>query len=283
MNEPTAFKTSTAGDAQAIIDACAQIEPVHQVEPGRIYAVRQPGGGFTTLDLSGDQYREFPQHKRGHVHVRDVASLAAYHGKHADDWSEVYADLDGATITTVLDAHMGESDGARWQAHRATLTMQQTPQWRTWTACDRQPMSQQVFAEFIEDNATDIAPGGPVAAADLLELAQQFHAHTKVEFKSGKRLKDGQTQFVYTETIDAKAGERGTIEIPDAFDLVLAPFEDCEPYRVGARFRYRLNGGDLRLFYQLFDPDKVFRDAVLQVVALAEAECDLKIMRGRPA
>jgi hypothetical protein len=115
-------------------------------------------------------------------------------------------------------------------------------------------------------------------------VAQKFQAHTKVTFSSGKRLQSGETQFVYSEQIDGKAGDRGTIEIPNDFELAIAPFEDCEPYRVQARFRYRINSGDLRMGYHLNDPSRIFRDAVLQVVTKAEKECgDIKIMRGKPA
>lgn len=279
MTDLSPILASTPGDAKAIIDVSRESTTPHHVEAGSLYVV-QGAYGHTVVDLTGDQYREYPERKHGTVNVRDVASLALYYGKHSDVDSEVFTDLDAATITAVLDAH---GNDARWQAHRAVLTMERTPQWVTWTGKNKIKMTQQAFAEFIEDNAPDIAPGGPCTAADLLELAQQFQAHTRVSFSSAKRLKDGQTQLTYAETIEAKAGERGTIEIPDAFELAVAPFEDCAPYRVKARFRYRLNGGDLAMFYQLNDPDTVFRHAVLDVVAKAEEACKTIIMRGRPA
>lgn len=275
--------------AQAVIDiARASTEP-HKVEPGSIYIVQGPHG-LQTVDLTGDEYRDNPRHKTGHPRVADVASFAQYYAKHSDSASEVFADLDAATVTAVLDAHLGRDntpdayagEGARWQAHRLTLTLVKTPPWVTWTGSDRKFMSQAAFAEFIEDNAADVAPGGPCTAADLLEMAQKFQAHTKVQFSSGKRLKSGETQLVYSETIDAKAGERGTIEIPDAFELALAPFEDCDPYRVKARFRYRLTDGAVLMAYHLNDPARTFRDAVLQVVTKAEEECGgVRIMRGK--
>jgi uncharacterized protein YfdQ (DUF2303 family) len=230
-----------------------------------------------------------PKRKRGAVHVTDTASLALYYHKHHDSNSEVYADLDAATITAVLDAHLATAgddyagEGARWQDHRVTLTMRQTPQWITWTGQNRVMMSQQAFAEFLEDNAADIAADGPVSAADLIELAQEFHAHTKVTFASGKRLKSGETQFIYTESTEAKAGERGTIAIPDEFELALRPLEDCDLFRIKARFRYRLREGQLTLGYHIDDPAQKFRSAVDEVVALAEGKCEVKVMRGRPA
>jgi hypothetical protein len=113
-------------------------------------------------------------------------------------------------------------------------------------------------------------------------MAQQFQAHTKVEFKSGARLASGETQLAYAETIDARAGNRGQITIPGAFELGIRVFDDLEPYRVKARFRYRLSGGQLTLGYHLDDPERKVRDAVGLVVAKAEEACGVKIMLGRP-
>ena len=60
-------------------------------------------------------------------------------------------------------------------------------------------------------------------------------------------------------------------------------FDDLEPYRVKARFRYRITDGALKLGYHLNDPERVVRDAVGLVVAKAEAACGVKIMLGRPS
>jgi uncharacterized protein YfdQ (DUF2303 family) len=252
----------------------------NKLEPGSIYGWLSDGKVHLT-DLTGDAYRELPGRKRGTVTVRDVASFAHYFERHADADTEVFADLDDATFTAVLDAH--KTDGARWQQHRLVLQLQQTLPWRTWLKMDRQMLTQQQFAEFVEDNARDVAPGGRVTAADLLEIAQSFQAATKVAFQSGKRLASGQTQLVYQETVDAKAGSRGEIIIPSEFDLAIVPYEDCPPAIVPARFRYRLDGGDLRLGYFLADPARIAREAVAQIGEKVAHECTVMVMQGRPA
>lgn len=269
--------------AQAIIETARLSTEPHEVEPGHLYVV-PTAHGHTVVNLQGDEYREFPQHKRAAVTVTDVASFAHYYGKHADDWSEVFADADQTSITAVLDAHMDESMGARWQQHRLVLQLAATPEWADWAGCDRKQMAQSVFAEFIEDHLADIASDdkAPCTAADLLEMAQQFQAHSKIEFKQGHRLSSGQAQFEYVETIEAKAGERGTITIPTAFELGIRIFDDLDPYRVKARFRYRVNDGKLTLGYHLDAPERKVRDAVGLVVAKAAAATKATIMLGRP-
>jgi uncharacterized protein YfdQ (DUF2303 family) len=244
-------------------------------------------GQVHKIDLTGDQYGEFPKRKQGTVTVRNVASFAHYYGKHADESSEVFADLDNGTFTAVLDAHLDSHAGiastARWQQHRLVLQLQQTLPWKTWLANDRQMIGQQAFAEFLEDNARDVAPNGRTTAADLLEVAQSFQAATKVSFTSGTRLATGQTQLTYVEEVDAKAGKRGAIDIPAEFDLAIVPYEDCAPKIMAARFRYRLANGELRLGYFLNDPARTARDACEQIAAKLAKACDVTVMLGQPA
>lgn len=151
--------------AEIIRDLALEVAAPNRLEPGNIYGWLSEGK-VHTVDLTGDQYRDQPQHKRGTVTVRDVASFAHYFERHADSDTEVYADLDAATFTAVLDAH--KTDSARWQQHRLVLALQTTLPWRTWLANDRKWLTQQEFAEFLEDNARDVAHDGPVTAADLL-------------------------------------------------------------------------------------------------------------------
>jgi uncharacterized protein YfdQ (DUF2303 family) len=280
----TEYTDDTA--AEVIRDLAFSSQEPAELEPGKVYGWLD-NGQVHKIDLTGDEYREYPKHKAGTVTVRNVASFAHYYAKHSDDSSEVYADLDKGTFTAVLDAHLDAHGGgaytARWEKHRLVLALEQTLPWVTWTAMDRQWMTQQVFAEFIEDNCRDLHPDGRVSAADLLEIAQHFQAHTKVNFTQGTRLATGATQLVYQETIEAKAGNRGDITIPGEFDLAIVPFDDCEPQVLPARFRYRRSAGDLRLGYFLNDPQRVAREAVAEVASVLAATCEIEIMQGRPA
>lgn len=130
-------------------------------------------------------------------------------------------------------------------------------------------MSQVAFAEYIEDHRPDVRVP---AAADLLELAQDFQATSKATFRSGTILKSGQRNLQYTEQVDAQAGPNGTIAIPDALDLALEVFEGAGTADVvHARFRYRV-GSDGRLTLgvildQLVDVvNSAFEGVVVEVV-----------------
>jgi len=141
-------------------------------------------------------------------------------------------------------------------------------------------MPQVTFAEHLEDNYRDLAPGGPVSAADFLEIAQRFQATTKADWKGGTRLATCELQFSYEESTQATGGPK-RIEIPSQFALMITPYEDCPPGVITARFRYRLSPSDgLKLGYFLDQPERVRQDAVAAIAARAGEDCGTEIMRG---
>jgi uncharacterized protein YfdQ (DUF2303 family) len=222
-----------------------------------------------------------PARKTGTVRVADVASFAAYYAKHADSASEVFADLDKATITAVLDAH--GDDYPRWQQHRLILSMQVTEPWTTWLEYDRKFMAQQAFAEFLEDNYADLAPGRPVSAADLLTAAQMFEATVKVDYGAGSRNRSGDVTIRRIETTEQNTGKKGYIEFPEEMDLAIRPYTDCDSDSViAARLRYRITPDGLKLGYFLNQPERVRREAVEAVTAKAAEAISVVIMQGQP-
>jgi uncharacterized protein YfdQ (DUF2303 family) len=237
---------------------------------------------LTEVDLTADM----PARRAGTVVVRDVASFAAYYAKHADDASEVFADIDKATVTAVLDAHHGAEDDcpARWQGHRLVLALQTTLPWRTWLEFDRKMLPQVAFAEFLEDNYRDLHSGGTVKAAELLEIAQSFQVSTKSVFVSAQRLSSGEFEVVMSEAGQASAGRNQKISIPTEFDLAIAPYEDCSHAVIAARFRYRASSDGLRLGYFLNQPHRHAEAAVKEIVEkVAAAIGDKPVMLGVPS
>jgi len=245
--------------AQLGSDAAA----AEEVEPGKIYVFHAHGGAIQTVDLTDDKYLPTPRRKRGMVVVRDSASFLAYWNKHSDLDSEVYADRSKLLITGVLNAH--EAIGPRFGDHHVVLQLQHSEQFAAWQHRSNYRHSQVEFAEFIEDHRADIRVP---AAAELLELAQTFHATTKATFKSSNMLKSGQRQLEWVEQIDASAGNSGKLTIPDTFELGLPIFEgatEAEP--VTARLRYRIASGGLGMIYILDQIQDVVNAAFEGVVA----------------
>jgi uncharacterized protein YfdQ (DUF2303 family) len=263
-------------EADAIAEVARLATEPHILEPGKIHALLTPKG-VQILDLDKDEYRDTPRRKTGTIRVEDLDSFAHYYAKHADAGSDIYVDIDRHTITAVIDAN--QTDGPRWGQHKLVLALKTTDRWKAWAGNDRQPMRQGDFADFIEDHLDDIRE--PAAAA-MLEIAQTFQAQTKVRFKSNIALSSGQRTLNFEETVDAKAGETGQLTVPSTFKIGIAPFDFAEPYAITARFRYRIQSGELVVQYLLDDPAAVIRDAVKDVVEHIQGDLGVTVMRGTP-
>lgn len=254
-----------------------------ELETGKVYLVHNGDGTSRLHDLTGDTYRDTPRRKTGTTTVRDVASFLAYWGKHSyDQESEIYADRDTLRLTAVLDGHGPHGADPGWCQHRLVLQLRHSDAWQAWASASGRMLSQLAFAEFIEDHRADVRDP---SAADLLEMAQEFHATKNVTFKAGALLKSGQRKLQYVEQIDASAGQRGDIVIPDAFDLALAVFDGAtEAEQVTARLRYRIDtDGRLGLGFVLDQLTDVVAAAFEGVVAEVTAGVTVPVLRGTPA
>jgi uncharacterized protein YfdQ (DUF2303 family) len=219
----------------------------------------------TTIDVRKDleKYEVTPRRKIGSYTVTDVESFMSYLEKHGQPLTELWANDKSSTIRAVINAHGAGEHVPGWQDHTVTLQLPFTQDWRDWTGNDNKLMGQSDFAAFIEDHLPNfVSPTG----ADMLELAQSFQATTKVDFDASRRLQSGETQLTYVENTTASAGKKGSLAIPDTFELALQVHERGPVYKVKARFRYRINDGTLRLAYHLDRIDDVRRHAFDEVV-----------------
>lgn len=267
---------STNGEAQTIVNTAVRTVPPAELTPGKYYAFNTPSG-IAHVDLTSDQYKDQPTRKTGTTTVRDATSFLAYYGKHADEASEVYADTERLTITAVLNANT--ADAARWGDHRVQLALRTTDAWKQWLSLDGKLMSQEQFAEFLEDHLPELLEP---AAAEMLEIAQSIQGVAKAEFQSGTRLASGERKLAYVETVTAKAGQKGELVIPETFTVGLVPFEGSAGYKLSARLRYRINGGPLQLGYKLERPADTLRTAFGDVVDAIDGDIEQPVLNGTP-
>lgn len=236
--------------------------------------------GFKVENLEGMQSQ--PTRIREKVTLNDEASFIGYWHRFANVHSMLFAQLPPVcTFAAAFDYHAlleGIPDPS-WCTHRAAYTCNTSVAWGTWTAKDGHWMTQTAFAEFIEDNLPDIfapadepaAPGG----ADMLELARDLQAHKQVNFASSVRLSSGAHSLTYVEEIKGSS-RKGTLDVPENFYLLLPPFVNGEAYKVRARFRYRIDEGNLKLRYDLHRP----HEAIYTRIAAATKTAILNGQRG---
>jgi uncharacterized protein YfdQ (DUF2303 family) len=274
----------TTDNIQAAIDAGITIAKPQAVgTSGRFYSVTVPEGGahqLIDLEKAQEELRETPRRKRGTFAAYDAGSFTTYMSKHATEHSEVWADIKRRTITAVINAHGNVDADPGWADHRLVLQLRHTPAWEAWTKDDRNPLPQSDFAEHLEDWRSDVVEP---TAADLTELSRTFKATKKVEFSESKLLSTGQVQLSYSEVVDAKAGTKGDIEIPEMFKLGLQPFEGSARYEIGARLRFDISTGQLRLTYVLDRPEEVLRAAFADILLDIDNGISAPIFQGTTA
>lgn len=219
--------------------------------------------GSTAHDISRviEKMRPVPNRACGTTRMRSLDSFISlvkeWSGKTAT--TRVYANPDHPEFTAILNDNTATD--AHWRDYRITYKAEHTPEWGRWLANNKKHMSQAEFGEFIEEHAADIAD-----AATLLEVAGTLQAKTDIEFKSSKRLDNGQVQLTYNESIDSRAGADGSLQIPKEFALGIRIYKQGAGYKLRARLKYRLAQGAVKLWYELDRPELALEDAAREMV-----------------
>jgi len=218
--------------------------------------------GMNLMSLTG--YRDQPARVKQEVSLQSPEDFAAYVLRFAEMNSIVLADEQKGQYVAILDYHLPppfleKGTGARWGEHVAAYTCPFSPEWTTWTAASGKPMNQEAFALFMEDNFLNITRPDH---STMIEVSRRLEVTKGCAFKSSKRLSDGQVQFQYTENQEAAAGE---FQVPEEFVLALPVFRGGQAYEVKARLRYRLQGSQLSMWYELIRPDRIRDHAVAEI------------------
>lgn len=270
---------SGGGNAAVIVEtAQAAVEP-HTLAPD-YHAIAVPqGGDVRTFDLHDalEARRAAPERKRGTVALTTVDEFAKFVDVHYDpDRTTVWVAEANKQVSAVLND--ATRDEPAWRDHRAVVALRFSDPWKHWVDNDGHLRDQEAFAEHIEDGLAEVVkPDG----ADLLEIAQSFHATSEATFRSARRLSSGQVKLVYDEEVTASGGANGDMAIPDTFELAIAPFVGEEPLALTARLKYRLNAGKLKIGYRLIRPDDVVRFS-LDVIAQRLRERFARVYLGDP-
>lgn len=269
---------------QAVIDAARVTGAARElVTVGAIQHWLIPTSqGAVTKEISLETGLAAPARKRGNVQVFDAPSFNAILEANAEAGNitiYISRDANDPKIVAVLNGN-GEGGeafgGPGWGDFRAEILFRFTPQWLKWKAIDGKMLPQLAFAEFIEDNLGDIvSPAG----ADMLEIAQELSAKRSVDFKSNVRLADGRLQFQNIEDIAAQVGV-GQIAIPPTITLGIAPVFGLPPFRVDARFRYRIENGKLTLGVKLQRIEDIMAAVVNDMVNGTLADGDRPAVAG---
>lgn len=262
----TLEETKTEAAVVAEIARQSDGEAHEPIEPGEVYLVPDGSGGLTVVDT--DKYGESPRHETGARTVTDAKSFVDYVNRHARPGTEVFAHTATSSVVAVIDSHEPTGGATGWQKHTVRLALEHTKSWLAWAAHDlganeKAWFDQVQFADFIEQNALDVRVPDH---ATLIDIATTFEAKQKADFGSAVRQQDGSVRFEYSETIAAKAGQKGELNIPKEFELAVRPYIGGPIYKLVASFRYRIGAGGLRLGYALQRPEVILESAFTDIV-----------------
>jgi uncharacterized protein YfdQ (DUF2303 family) len=264
-------------DIAAAINAAQDLFEAHEIAERRELVIAHPTDvKLTTFDLSEDDDR--PKRAKGTVHVRTPDSFVVAVRRLADTAAVydplLYGDIEGRQLTAVLDDH--GAGGAGWRQHRVLFRPERSEEWLSWKTNEGYHTQEQ-FAEAIEAGERNITNPDPIV---LLEMAENFHANISARVKQAKRLRDGRTQLIYEEDINATGGEGGTVDFPNEFTIAVAPFRGFDEVEIRCRIRFRIQGGSFSIGYFLDHPDVVEREAFQSAAERAVDELGLPVLDG---
>jgi uncharacterized protein YfdQ (DUF2303 family) len=215
---------------------------------------------LTTVNL--ERWLPAPDRPRGDALVFDPSDFIAYVNRLAGYSTTVWGHEKATSFTAVFNDHEG-AFGAGWRDHTAKLQLQNDPDWAAFLAKDGEWFGQVAFSDFLQDyQATFVEPDG----ATLLEIATSFKAHRKAEYSSAINTSNGDVQLTYNESTKTVT-KAGQIDVPASFVVRLSPFLGMPPVNLGARLKWSLDDGQLRLGFKLVRPDLVRRDAFADICA----------------
>ena len=182
-------------------------------------------------------------HAAAAIVLDEKQALIDYVNRFREPGSVLFADADKSEVRCVLDYHLasnGEDATTGARQHKATLKLRDSEEFQRWNAIAGQLVTQEVFADFLEENANDIASPDPAA---MIDLARDLSASVGATFRSKVDLQSGDRVFNYARetTVDEK------IVVPKIVELEIPLYQGEQPMRLRMAFRYSLGGGGLRL------------------------------------
>lgn len=214
-----------------------------------------------------ERYLEKPLRLPTRAIIEDAASFTKYIKEFKKNL-RLFADKSKFEVEAVLNFHPNNYEFS-WMEQTALLSPKSTDEWLEWESKAGHPFPQSEFLEFLEDNIPYIIKP---EAARIMELCNQLHGKRTISYKSGTRLQNGDIQFSYEEETKATR-EGGQAKIPETFTLGLRPFEYCEPVKVEAKLRYRINAeGQIHFFFKLMQMKEIQQKAFLNMVDKISAD-----------
>ena len=252
--------------------------------------------GISSVAQLFAEYRQHPQKKAGTANAQTFESFCTLANRHKTDDSVIFANMDWRkpSLTAIIDYHQNQPGGlADNGRHRIHYAFPLSEEWQKWLEMDGQPMKQQDFAWFLEDRILEVSSpevadlayeqqfGTKIAlASQLVELSRGLNVRVDSVVKNAVTLQTGEASIQFEEAHTDAAGQ--PLKVPGLFILNIAPFFMGDKVRIPVRLRYRLVGGKIMWFYNIYRPDLVITETVRASLFEAKRETELPAYEGSP-
>lgn len=237
--------------------------------------------GSKVVSLKEYQYPEGirPSRVVANLKMQDAASLCSYVNSFKDARSRMFGSVSALSFLAVMDYHpvaAGDITDPQFLSHRAEFPLKHSEEWALWIGKNDKLIPQTDFAEFLEDNRTDIVKPD---SATMLEVAKDLQAHSEVNFASKINSQSGAATLQYDEQIKATVST-GQITVPESFTVRIPVFFGESPIDIPARLRFRVSGGKLSFQYKLQRPSEIIANAFEVVRQEIAAATTLEVLLG---
>ncbi|MCX5513450.1 hypothetical protein C3941_23635 [Kaistia algarum] len=238
--------------------------------------------------------RQEPARRKGTAKAETLKSFIDLIERHKDDRSAIFAATSwpNPKLTAVLNYNTAQAP--HWNDHRIVYEFPLTEEFSAWIKGDSKPMEQVDFAAFLEEHAAELsAPfDGEVSEyealfkehfatpSEVVALSRHLEVFIGAKAKQGIRLQTGERQIEFSEEHLNSKGEK--VDIPGIFMVSVPAFLNGDAVRIPARLRYRIAGGTIKWFYQLYRWEFWLRTEVQHALAKAGNDTALPIFEGAP-
>jgi len=288
-----------------LIDRVEKYSAVEKVEierggPAKVAVLSVPAGR-TVLSIKKllDEYRERPERRAGNAIHTTLDSFIEHADRFKDEHSVIFADVENieqAKLISVLDYHEKTAAGRpRFGEHRGIYHFPLSDEWKAWTRKSGQ-LSQQDFAEFLEDRIVDVRDPSGVGESirafaeqlgvnlaspqRLLELSRGLTIRVGAKVVNHVNLSTGEAQIGFEEKHEGEAG--GSIKVPGGFAIAIPVFRGGAHYQIPVRLRYRIVESRVCWWLSLQRLDRYRDDAVAEACTKAKDATGLPLFFGKP-
>jgi hypothetical protein len=123
--------------------------------------------------------------------------------------------------------------------------------------------------------------GGTIATPSrMVQLSRGLEVYEQARAKQDVNLSSGERTIAFSaEHLD---GEGEKIAVPNLFLIAIPVFLNGPRYRMAVRLRYRLSGGTVKWFFEVYRHEQVFDHAFSEAAEKARLETGLPLFLGTP-